>query len=93
MTNITDWQDITIAGANVKWGMGGGAITTGIGAFTSNELLVFVGIATTILGFIVNCIFMYRRDKRATKEHQIQLQLLEKELHTNENKCKDSPSN
>lgn len=45
-------------------GMSGGAATSVWGAMTSNETIALIGVTITILGFVVNLIFQFRRDRR-----------------------------
>ena len=87
MSNLKDIQDASdtiVASSSVKWGMGGGAATSIFGSFSNNDLLVIVGVVTTALGFVVNFYYQYRRNKRAEEEHQLQKELLEKQIQNEE---------
>ncbi len=84
--NIKDLTDASVANASVKWGMGGGSLTSIFGYLSSSDLLMFFGVVTTVMGFIVNLIYQYRRDKRATEEHELKKKILENQLkHEQEN--------
>lgn len=72
--------DASLANASVKWGMGGGSLTSIFGYLSSSDLLMIVGVITTALGFMVNLVFQYRRDVRAKEEHELKKKLLESQI-------------
>jgi len=72
--------DASLANASVKWGMGGGSLTSIFGYLSSSDLLMIVGVITTALGFMVNLVFQYRRDVRAKEEHELKKKLLETQI-------------
>lgn len=72
--------DASLANASVKWGMGGGSLTSIFGYLSSSDLLMIVGVITTALGFMVNLVFQYRRDIRAKEEHELKKKLLETQI-------------
>ena len=72
--------DASLANASVKWGMGGGSLTSIFGYLSSSDLLMVVGVITTALGFMVNLVFQYRRDVRAKEEHELKKKLLETQI-------------
>lgn len=78
--------DAVIANSSVKWGMGGGAATSIFGTLSNNDLLVFVGIITTALGFLVNLVFQYKRNKRAEEAHRLQKELLLTQIENEQQK-------
>lgn len=80
MSDSPDLFDATIASLSTKLGMGGGTATSIFGCFTQNELLVTVGVITTIGGFILNWIFQRRRDKYLKNLYDLQKQVLESQL-------------
>lgn len=57
-------------------GMGGGTMTSIYGWVTSNEAMVLIGVVVTILGFVMNCIFQFRRDRREQELHRSKLAAL-----------------
>lgn len=77
-----DFQDIdaSLANTSVKWGMGGGSLTSIFGYLSSSDLLMIVGVITTALGFMVNLYFQYKRDARAREEHELKKKLLESQI-------------
>lgn len=77
-----DFQDIdaSLANTSVKWGMGGGSLTSIFGYLSSSDLLMLVGVITTALGFMVNLYFQYKRDARAREEHELKKKLLESQI-------------
>lgn len=74
--------DATIASVSTKWGMGGGTATSLYGWLTTNEAVVLIGLIITIVGFVLNGIFQYRRDRVVREEHELKKKLLQMELHT-----------
>lgn len=80
MADTQDLTEIALISSSAKWGMGGGTVTSIFGCLSQNELLVFLGILTTIGGFVVNLVFQWRRDKRAKEEHELTKQLLETQI-------------
>lgn len=68
--------DASIASLTTRWGMGGGTVTSIFGWLSSNQFAVLIGIAVTLLGFIINAIFQYRREKRSSAESALQKKLL-----------------
>lgn len=72
-------NDITLANATAKYGMGGGAVTSLIGWLSSSEAVLLIGVIVTILGFIVNFIFQVRRDNRLKHKTELEEQLLIRE--------------
>lgn len=80
MINFSDITDATIANNSVKWGMGGGSLTSVFGYLSSSDLLMIVGVVTTALGFLVNLYFQYKRDARAKEEHELKKMLLQSQL-------------
>lgn len=72
-------SDATIASLTTRWGMGGGTVTSLYGWLCSNGAAIFVGIVLTLLGFIINLVFQYARDKRSREEHKLKVMLLELE--------------
>lgn len=78
--DFKDYSDALVANSSVKWGMGGGAATSIFGTLADNNVLVFVGVVTTALGFMVNLYYQYRRNKRAEEAHKLQLQLIEAQI-------------
>ena len=62
-------------------GMGGGSLASIIGWMSSNEGIALMGILITILGFIINCIFQFRRDLREKELQKAQLVLLNERKH------------
>ena len=44
--------------------MGGGAATSVLGWISSNEGIALIDLGITVLGFIVNFVFQFRRDRR-----------------------------
>ena len=85
--DLRDISDALIANSSVKWGMGGGAATSIFGSLSDNDVLVIIGTLTTALGFIVNLIYQYKRNKRAEEVNLLQKQLLEAQI-ANEQKDK-----
>lgn len=85
--DLRDISDALIANSSVKWGMGGGAATSIFGSLSGNDVLVIIGTLTTALGFIVNLIYQYKRNKRAEEVNRLQKQLLEAQI-ANEQKDK-----
>ena len=85
--DLTDVTDAAFANTSVKQGMGGGAATSVFGYLSSSDLLVILGVVTTVFGFITNLIFQQRRDKRARAERELQTALLKAQL---ENEQKNS---
>lgn len=73
--NAATSVEATVASAASK-GMGGGTVTSVYGWITSNEMIALVGLTITILGFIVNCIFQYRRDRREQELQRAKLAML-----------------
>ena len=87
MSNLSDSvTDATLAAASTKWGMGGGAVTSIFGAISQNEVLVGVGVITTVLGFIFNWYFQWKRDKKATQKHELEMKILQAQLDSYESK-------
>ena len=80
MADASDLTEITMISTSAKWGMGGGTVTSIFGCLSQNELLVFLGIVTTLGGFAVNLFFQWRRDRRAKEEHELTKQLLETQI-------------
>lgn len=78
--DLKDYSDALVANSSVKWGMGGGAATSIFGSLANNDTLVFLGVITTALGFLVNLYYQYRRNKRAEETHQLQKKLLEAQI-------------
>lgn len=78
--DLRDISDALIANSSVKWGMGGGAATSIFGSLSNNDVLVIIGTLTTALGFIVNLVYQYKRNKRAEEVNQLQKQLLEVQI-------------
>ena len=78
--DLRDISDALIANSSVKWGMGGGAATSIFGSLSNNDALVIIGTLTTALGFIVNLVYQYKRNKRAEEVNQLQKQLLEVQI-------------
>lgn len=62
-------------------GMGGGSVASIIGWMSSNEGIALMGIIITILGFIINCIFQFRRDLRERELQQAQIAALDERKH------------
>ena len=85
--DLTDVTDAALANTSVKQGMGGGAATSVFGYLSSSDLLVILGVVTTVFGFITNLVFQQRRDKRAREEHELHTALLKAQL---ENEQKNS---
>lgn len=56
----------------------GGAVSVG-SALTLTEIGVIIGIATAILTFLLNVVYMYRKDKREKTESDARLKLLQEE--------------
>ena len=84
--NLKDLTDASVANASVKWGMGGGSVTSIFGYLSSSDLLMFFGVVTTVLGLIVKLIYQHRRDVRASEEHKLKQKILECQLkHEQEN--------
>lgn len=79
-SDLRDYADAMTAHSSVKWGMGGGAVTSIFGTLSNNDILVIFGIITTGLGFCVNLYYQYKRNKRAEEQHQLQKKLLEAQL-------------
>lgn len=77
---LQDFSDALTAQSSVKWGMGGGVVTSVLGSFTSNDLLVLTGAAVTGLGFLINLFYQYKRNKRAEEQHKLQKQLIEAQI-------------
>ena len=65
--DLRDFSDALVANSSVKWGMGGGAVTSIFGSFSNNDLLVIIGCITTGLGFLVNLFYQYKRIKELKK--------------------------
>ena len=84
MINLTDLTDASIANNSVKWGMGGGSVTSIFGFLSNSDLLMIIGVLTTALGFVVNLYYQYRRDARAKAEHELQMALLKSQIKKNE---------
>lgn len=78
--DLRDFSDALIANSSVKWGMGGGAATSIFGSLSNNDVLVIVGILTTALGFVVNLVYQYKRNKRAEEVNLLQKELLEMQI-------------
>lgn len=78
--DLRDFSDALVANSSVKWGMGGGAVTSIFGSFSNNDLLVIIGCITTGLGFLVNLFYQYKRNKRAEEAHVLQKKILEEQL-------------
>lgn len=76
-----DLYDSIIANSSVKWGMGGGAVTSIVGGLSSNDLLVIIGVITTALGFCVNLYYQRKRELRAKETHELQKKLLEAQIN------------
>ena len=72
--------DANLAHASVKWGMGGGSITSIFGYLSSSDVLMIMGVITTALGFLVNLYFQYRRDVRSKEEHELTTELLKAQI-------------
>jgi hypothetical protein len=75
-----DLSDALLANSSVKWGMGGGAATSIIGGLSSNDVLVIIGVITTLLGFCVNLFYQHKRELRAKEHHALQKKLLEMQI-------------
>lgn len=80
MSELSEYTDATLAAASAKWGMGGGTATSIFGCLSDNEMLVIAGVVTTIFGFVLNAYFQYKRDQRATEEHELRKKVLELQL-------------
>lgn len=78
--DLQDISDALIANSSVKWGMGGGAATSIFGSLSNNDLLVITGILTTGLGFLVNLVYQYKRNKRTEEAFALQKKLLETQI-------------
>ena len=77
---VTGLSDATVASLTAKWGMGGGTATSIIGWLSSNSVIAITGIVVTILGFILNGVFQWMREKRAREEHDLKKKLFELEF-------------
>lgn len=69
--------EATVSSAAVK-GMSGGTATSIFGWIVSNEVLALSGVTIAFLGFVVNAIFQYRRDRREQEMHRSRLAALDK---------------
>ena len=78
--DLRDLSDALVANSYVKWGMGGGAATSIFGSISSNDALVIIGTLTTVVGFIVNFVYQYKRNKRAEEVALLQKRLLEAQI-------------
>lgn len=72
--------DANLANASVKWGMGGGSLTSVFGYLSSSDILMIAGVVTTALGFLVNLYFQYKRDVRSKEEHELTKELLKAQI-------------
>lgn len=77
---LRDFSDALVAQSSVKWGMGGGALTSIMGSLSDNHMLVITGTVVTGLGFLVNLFYQYKRNKRAEEFHKLQKELLEAKI-------------
>lgn len=75
MANLDTAVEATVSSVAMKYGMGGGTVATAIGWLSSSGAAVLIGIAVTVLGFLVNYIFQRRRDKREAKRAELQYEL------------------
>lgn len=58
--------------STATWGgMGGGTLTSVVGWLMSDGAVAFIGVAVTVLGFIVNHIFQIRRDRREIERDRL----------------------
>lgn len=77
MANLDVAVEATVSSVAMKYGMGGGTVAAAIGWLSSSGAAVLIGIAVTVLGFIVNYVFQRRRDRReaihADLQHQLEL--------------------
>lgn len=78
--DLRDFSDALIAESSVKWGMGGGAVTSIFGSLSNNDMLVITGTVVTGLGFLVNLFYQYKRNKRAEEAHKLQQELLKAQI-------------
>ncbi|MGO3891103.1 MAG: HP1 family phage holin [Paenalcaligenes sp.] len=67
--------DAAVASAATKYGMGGGLMTSVFGWLSSNGAAVLIGIAVTILGFIVNGYYQRKRFRLVKAEHDLDREL------------------
>ncbi len=73
--DTTTSVEATISSVASK-GMSGGTVTSVYGWITSNEAMALIGVIVAVLGFIVNCIFQFRRDMREQELHRSKLAAL-----------------
>lgn len=66
--------EATMSSMATKFGMGGGTATSLYGWLSGNNLVILVGVLTTILGFAINYYYQKKRDKREVAEHQLRVQ-------------------
>lgn len=76
-------SDGMMASVSSKIGMGGGTATSIFGWMTTNEAAVLIGLCITVIGFLLNLFFQYKREKRTLAEHELKkkLYLMEIEEH------------
>lgn len=58
-----------------KVGMGGGSAASAVGWLASNNTVVVIGLFVTVVGFLINLFFQYRRDKRELREYEFKMRL------------------
>lgn len=81
---INHISDVTISSISSRWGMGGGTAISVFGWLTATDLAVIIGIVITVLGFVVNSIVQFRRDRRHEQEHNLEMSLLQLQIKQNE---------
>ena len=72
-------NDMAMANLTVKYSVGGGAVTSFIGWLSSSETVILVGTVATIVGFLLNVIFLVIKDRRHAKQVAQEMELMKKE--------------